>query len=62
MPVILDQCDYARWLDPATPKEELQALLVPYSAAAMKSEPVSPRVNNSRNDDAECIEVQQEPF
>jgi putative SOS response-associated peptidase YedK len=55
MPVILDECDYARWLDPATPKEELLALLSPYPAAAMKAQPVNPRVNSSRHDDPECV-------
>ena len=62
MPVILHEADYARWLDPGTPKEELQALLVPLPAECMKSEPVSKRVNNARNDDAPCIEVQDELF
>lgn len=60
MPVILEECDYTRWLDPATPKDELLTLLMPLDAAAMKSEPVNPRVNNSRIDDAQCVEVQAE--
>lgn len=60
MPVILEACDYERWLDLATPKEELLALLTPLAAAAMKSEPVNPRVNNARNDDEQCVEVQRE--
>jgi putative SOS response-associated peptidase YedK len=62
MPVILHEADYARWLDPAAPKQELQALLVPLPAECMKSEPVSKRVNNARNDDAQCVEVQDELF
>jgi len=60
MPVILEACDYERWLDLATPKEQLLALLTPLAAAAMKSEPVNPRVNNARNDDEQCVEVQRE--
>jgi putative SOS response-associated peptidase YedK len=57
MPVILEPCDYDRWLDPAASKDDLVALLVPFPAEAMKSEPVNPRVNNARNDDPECVEV-----
>ena len=63
MPVILEECDYDRWLDPAAAKEDLLALLLaPFPADAMKAEPVNPRVNNVRNDDAECVAVQAELF
>jgi putative SOS response-associated peptidase YedK len=60
MPVILEKCDYDRWLDPATTKDDLLPLLVPSPAGAMKSEPVNRRVNNARNDDPECVAVQPE--
>jgi putative SOS response-associated peptidase YedK len=60
MPVILESCDYDRWLDTATAKDDLLALIQPLPADLMKSEPVNPRVNNVRNDDAQCLEVQEE--
>ncbi len=55
MPVILDPDDYDRWLDPQSSKEDLLAIMQPLPAELMKSELVNPRVNNARNDDAECI-------
>jgi putative SOS response-associated peptidase YedK len=58
MPVILDERDYDRWLDPASDPADLQAALHPHPAGEMKAEPVNMRVNNVRNDDAECIAVQ----
>jgi len=62
MPVILEACDYDRWLDPASAKDDVLALVQPFPAAAMKSEPVNPRVNSVRNDDPECVAVQEELF
>jgi putative SOS response-associated peptidase YedK len=62
MPVILEACDYDRWLDPQSSKDDLLALVQPFPAEAMKSEPVNPRVNNVRNDDADCVAVQEELF
>jgi len=62
MPVILEACDYDSWLDPAAAKEDLLALLAPFSADAMKSEPVSRRVNNARNDDPQCVAAQEGLF
>jgi putative SOS response-associated peptidase YedK len=57
MPVILDPKDYNLWLDPSPQKPEaLQALLRPYPAAEMNGYPVSPLVNNPRNDSPRCIE------
>jgi putative SOS response-associated peptidase YedK len=56
MPVILSPDDYDAWLDPATTdRNELLAMLRPFPADEMKLEPVNPRVNSVRNDDAECI-------
>jgi putative SOS response-associated peptidase YedK len=56
MPVILAPNDYDRWLDPAIQEPDaLRPLLRPYPASAMLALPVSPHVNNPRNDDAECI-------
>jgi putative SOS response-associated peptidase YedK len=62
MPVILEPCDYDRWLDPAAAKDDLLALIQPFPAQNMTSEQVNPRVNNVRNDDPECVVVQEELF
>jgi putative SOS response-associated peptidase YedK len=57
MPVILAPEVYGRWLDPEVKKPELlQPLLHPFAADAMTAYPVSPVVNNPRNDSAKCIE------
>lgn len=59
MPVILEPVDYDLWLDPAvTDRTRLEPLLATYPSVAMKVEPVDPRVNNVRNDDPGCVEVQ----
>ena len=55
MPVILEPADYDRWLDTATPLDQLPQL-DPYPADRMESVPVSPRVNNVQHDDASCLE------
>src|SRR5690606_13143671 len=47
MPVILDEADYDRWLDPDYfDKDELLKLLVPYDSPLMTAEPVSTHVNS----------------
>lgn len=53
MPVILPRQAWGAWLGeiPASPAA-LQALLVPFPAERMRAYPVSPRVNNVRNDDS----------
>lgn len=57
MPVILDRQDYDLWLDPEMQQaDRVQILLRPYSPEAMHSYPVSSRVNNPRNDTAECVQ------
>jgi putative SOS response-associated peptidase YedK len=57
MPVILAPSDYARWLYPEVKKPELLRLLLrPFAADLMTAYPVSPVVNNPRNDSAKCIE------
>ena len=63
MPVILDEANYEVWLDPdLEDRDVLQPLMKSYSSEEMKFEPVSTRVNNARNDDPACLEVQQELF
>jgi len=59
MPVILRQEDYRRWLDPATPRDVLKSLLGPYPEGELEAYPVSPMVNNPRNDDPQCVEPNQ---
>ena len=55
MPVILARDAYELWLDPGFQKvAELQPLLKPYSAEAMRRYRVSQRVNQVNNDDAQC--------
>jgi putative SOS response-associated peptidase YedK len=59
MPVILEPKDYGRWLgrgelgDPDRPPVDL---LRPFPAERMKAWPVSSRVGNVRNDDAQLLE------
>jgi putative SOS response-associated peptidase YedK len=56
MPVILSRDMYDLWLDPGFTKvDELQPLLKPYPADAMRRYRVSQRVNQVKNDDAECV-------
>jgi putative SOS response-associated peptidase YedK len=56
MPVILEPKDYDRWLDPETKERPPVYLLRPYPAERMRSWPVSDRVGNVRNNDAELLE------
>jgi putative SOS response-associated peptidase YedK len=60
MPVILAHDAYDLWLDPGFKKvEELQPLLKPYAADAMRRYRVSQRVNQVKNDDPECaVEIE----
>ena len=55
MPVILDPADYDVWLDPGMKDSVgVSELLRPFDPSAMRCYPVSSRVNNVQNDDAEC--------
>lgn len=55
MPVILDPGDYDVWLDPGMKDSAgVSELLRPFDPTAMRCYPVSSRVNNVQNDDAEC--------
>lgn len=57
MPVILRPEDEADWLSPdLDDAHHAQSLLHPYRAEAMTAEPVSPKVNNARNNGPELIE------
>ena len=58
MPVILPREHYDLWLDPGFKDvASLGELLRPYNASAMKKFPVSARVNDVANDDAQCGEA-----
>ena len=57
MPVILQQEEYAAWLDPAnTDADGLMALLKPADPAPWTLHPVSRRVNSPRNDSPDLLE------
>jgi putative SOS response-associated peptidase YedK len=57
MPVILPPDAYDLWLDPGlNDVQVVSELLKPYDANAMRSYPVSMRVNRVENDDQECAE------
>jgi putative SOS response-associated peptidase YedK len=56
MPVILDQADYEKWLDPATKPDEAKALLRPAPNDALEAYPVSTSVNKPSRDGPELIE------
>ena len=57
MPVILDRDDYDLWLDPGMKNvDALSEMLKPYDARVMRCYPVSTRLNQVQNDDAECAE------
>lgn len=55
MPVILDPADHTRWLDPAAEEASLQALLRPAPEGLLQSHPVSPAVNDVRNDSLDLL-------
>ncbi len=57
MPVILNQKDEEKWIDPNyKDTDKLIALLKPYDSDLMSAYPVSTIVNSPNNDSAECIE------
>jgi len=55
MPVLLPRSAHGRWLDPATVPAQLTPLLAPCPAGVLAVHPVSPRVNNPREDVPDCI-------
>ncbi|MEK3983541.1 SOS response-associated peptidase [Paenibacillus sp. FSL K6-3166] len=56
MPAILSPQDITRWLDEETNDlEALNPILRPYSADEMQVYPVTPMINDNRNDSADCI-------
>ncbi len=56
MPVILDEKDYAQWMDPSNENVDgLKKLLTPYPAKEMDAYEVSRLVNSPKNDVADCL-------
>ena len=55
MPVIIKPQDYAVWLTPETNREQIDALLHPFTDTPTLMQPVSTRVNSPKNNDPECI-------
>jgi len=55
MPVLLRRDDFARWLNPAVPGEQLRALLEPYPAELLDAWPVSKAVSRASNEGVELI-------
>ena len=61
MPVILQQQDYEKWLDPQLQKtEQLEELLYPFQAEKMSAHAVSTKVNNPLHNDPDCITPERE--
>jgi putative SOS response-associated peptidase YedK len=57
MPVILDPASYSKWLgEEPTDPPHLMMMLKPYPAEAMEAYPVSTRVGNVKNTEAEVFE------
>jgi putative SOS response-associated peptidase YedK len=57
MPVIVAPEHYRTWLDPETPEADLEALLRPYPADAMRVAAANPVLNSPQNDGPECLEA-----
>jgi putative SOS response-associated peptidase YedK len=58
MPVILSPDDYDLWLDPAFRNmASVSEMLKPFDPSQMKRYPVSTRVNQVQNDDADCAKA-----
>jgi putative SOS response-associated peptidase YedK len=57
MPVVLQEDGWATWLDAATDRSELRALLEPTDDVKLDVRPVSRLVNDVRNDGPELIEA-----
>jgi len=55
MPMLLQEEDYAKWLDAETSVEELQSMLKPYPSKEMEHYPVRPLVNSAAIDSPECV-------
>ncbi len=61
MPVILSPKGQKVWLDPSSPNEKRASLLAPFDEGKMDAFPISPRVNNPRNNAPDLIRPWKEP-
>ena len=61
MPVILHARDWDRWLDRSANHQPPVDLLRPYESDEMAKAPVSPAVNNVRNNSAELLNPPEDP-
>ena len=61
MPVIVPPDRWGDWLDPFAEAEELHALLLPPQEAPLVVRPVSPRVNDVRNNDPALLDAAPPP-
>ncbi len=61
MPVILTPEEVGPWLDPASSRGDLEALLKPLPDDAVSLTPVSKRVNSVREDDADLLREERLP-
>jgi len=57
MPVVIPRDDFARWLNPASSVDELQALLRPYPGDDLEAVAVSSTVNSAKNEVPGCLEA-----
>ncbi len=55
MPVIIKPEDYSTWLAPESHREQIDALLRPFTDKPTLMQPVSIKVNSPKNNDPECI-------
>jgi len=64
MPLIVDPAGYAAWLERSADAAEARLAALPeVLGAGLEARPVSPRVNDVRNDDPECLAApEQEPL
>ncbi|MBC8085929.1 MAG: SOS response-associated peptidase [Phycisphaerae bacterium] len=66
MPLLIDEVDIARWLDPATSPDDIQAFMRPRLTDDLYSYRVSNWVNSPSHDDPRCIaplgSVEEEPL
>lgn len=63
MPVLLDEKDYDRWLDPALQhRRDVEDLLKPCASETMEAYPVSPSVNRVGYDEPDCLEPYEAPM
>ena len=61
MPVILTPEQVGAWLDPASRRDDLEALLRPLPDDVVALRPISKRVNAVREDDAGLLEEERLP-